>query len=400
MPDNESQAILLRPRDGFFVKDGRGWYTAGAGRAYGYAWPPPPTVRGALTAACGRLQEQAGPLTKDAWKALLAQVQLHTVMACRRPLGEPLGAAHRLWPAPADSLYLAADPPPEAGNAVTRLDPQPDEVVATIGCSPDDDAREALWRPRLTAAGKPRPAPRWWTDAYFGRWLLAEPVAQCARDEWPDPDGSRLDVHLAIDRATGTARQGFLFSHNVVETLARRQQTTYEYGLACRLTAPGADRLPGQVLTLGGKSRLVPVESAPSGWDDPPPELLKALTGVTRLRLLVVTPARFGRGWLPDGLERDELRYRGTLDLPDFPLATLRAACVGRPLHLAGWDIQARQAKRTRRLVAPGAVYFLELDKPLNRAQAAGLWLAQLGSDRDEGLGTVVPGVWPALQGA
>jgi hypothetical protein len=48
--------LALVPRDGFFVKDSRGWSTSA--RTHVLDWPWPTTVRGALTTVSGKIAER------------------------------------------------------------------------------------------------------------------------------------------------------------------------------------------------------------------------------------------------------------------------------------------------------------------------------------------------------
>lgn len=381
--------LLLQPRDGFFIKDGKGWYTAGAGRAYGHRWPPPPTLRGALTGAVGRLKEASSPLSDRDWRDLDGEVRLGCTVAWRMPVGcLSVSAEHRLWPAPADALWQEGDPPPKA----TRLCPR-ECLVPTLGCESAEVCGEKLWWPVVTEPGKPRSGPRWWTEADFVSWLRGETVSWKCHKDWPDPE-TRVETHVAINHETLTAADGMLFAHDLTETVAYQNGQAFTYGIACRADLP-RDDIVGQWLTLGGRSRLVATGPAPADWDAIPNGLAEALAGKKRLRLVVVTPASFKRGWLPKGFDVDPVSgktYRGTVG--DVP-ATLRAAFVGRPYHLSGWSMRPPGPKPTDRLVPPGSVYFLELDQPLTEAQAEGLWLTSLGERTNEGLGVVVPGMWP-----
>ena len=161
------------------------------------------------------------------------------------------------------------------------------------------------------------------------------------------------------------------------------------------------DRLALRLGRLGADGRLVGIESLPEALLAPPARLLETFArGSTGLRLVVVTPASFAEGWLPDGLERRGEEIRGRLPGVEGELV-LRAALVPRPLHVSGWDMVAGAAKPVSRLVAPGAVYFLERADGgrFGEAEARALWLAAVGSRTEEGYGRVVPGTWNTDQG-
>ena len=76
----------------------------------------------------------------------------------------------------------------------------------------------------------------------------------------------------------------------------------------------------------------------------------------------------------------------------------LRSACVGRPVHVSGWDMAKGQPKPTRRLAPSGSVYFFEKvdGAAFTAADADTLWLMPIGEAAVEGeaTGAVVPGVW------
>ena len=145
-----------------------------------------------------------------------------------------------------------------------------------------------------------------------------------------------------------------------------------------------------------------------------PEKLLDAFEGGSKgLRLVVVTPAKFQKGWLPSGFVADGGKFLGQLRGIPSSDVELRAAFVPRALHVSGWNLvggghsrgkpsEGGAPKETSRLVPPGAVFFFErVDGRLfDRDDAHKLWLAALGGRTDEGFGRVVPGIWdPKEQG-
>ena len=105
----------------------------------------------------------------------------------------------------------------------------------------------------------------------------------------------------------------------------------------------------------------------------------------------MLTPAMFERGALP-GTEGPLLRSRAELRI------SLVGACVPRPVTLSGWDFATARPKRTRRAVAAGAVYWLDLEGPPG-ARAAWLeeaWMKNVSDgeqDRRDGFGLCAVGV-------
>jgi CRISPR-associated protein Cmr3 len=380
--------LALIPRDGLFCKDGRGWFTSASGRGHALDWPFPSTLLGALRTACGRAIEagRGRPLSAEEWLEHGACVALGATLALRRSLGASFSKADRLWPVPADALFL------EGQCQVTRLDPKP-PLVATLGRN-DDDAREGLWRPIVDDPAKPRTPPRWWRDAEFSAWLAGQPVAA-------DPDGEqqrprmhrRLQAHVGIAAETQTAEEGILFAHDVFETLDGDRS---EWGIACAFDRPGDVPPPVSPVTLGSDRRPAHVETlAPEVFAAPQALIDTFKDGRARLRLVAVTPLVFKNGWLPDGLTATNAGYQGRLDAIGAEVM-LRAAFVPRPQHVSGWDMARNQNKPVTRLVPSGAVYFFECcgGRAFTAEDATKIWLSAIGDRVSEGYGRVVLGVW------
>ncbi|MBX6351585.1 MAG: hypothetical protein IRZ11_08790, partial [Clostridia bacterium] len=204
----------------------------------------------------------------------------------------------------------------------------------------------------------------------------------------------RFQVHVRIDPGTQTAEEHFLYAHDQVETLARAPGVVYEWALAVEVEAPGE---PPARIRLGSDGRLAAVEPVERDLYRPPDELLRAFDEVKPrgLRLVAVTPLVFSGGWLPDGLAEEGGRFAGEI-LPGAGPFILRAAVVGRPLPVSGWDMAAGGPKMTIRAVPQGSVYFFERadGRPFGRQDAERFWLAALGSRTADGFGRVVPGIW------
>lgn len=379
--------LALVPRDGFFCKDGRGWHTSASGRGHGLDWPWPSTVLGALRSAWGRGEEaRTGTFfAAEDWRQRTQAIRLGRTLTLRRAHARPWRFEDTVWPVPADALWL------EGHNHVYRLDPGPPDVP-TLGRD-DDDAREALWRPRLAAAGKPLASPRWWSSEDFTAWLAGRSVV--IRDRRGQPTlARRVQVRVGIRPEERTANEGVLFSHDVVETL----EPNAEWAIGAEITLPDGP-LPGMA-TLGSDARLARAESLPPALFDAPAGLIEAFRSPSKgLRVVAVTPLSFSRGWLPDDFEEKNGTFCGRLHGLDHDVV-LRAAFVPRPIHVSGWDMAAGAPKPTSRMVAPGAVYFFERTdgEPFNEADARSLWLGSLGTRTDEGFGRVVTGVWRSVR--
>jgi CRISPR-associated protein Cmr3 len=382
--------LALVPRDGFFVKDGRGWHTSASGRGHSLDWPFPPTILGALRTALGRQLEAPGERFEGpAFRRATEGVSLGTVLPLRRE-GVHAGwaPAHRMWPVPADALYT------RERDTVEALAPEPPRAP-TLGRD-GDDAREALWTPRASVDVKPEQPPRWWTEADLVAWLAGKAVRRHRGTEKGALDlPRRTDVRLSIEPGTQTARDGMLFAPDTIEPMSADRGRRWEWAIGIEATLPAATPVDGVPWTLGGDRRIARPERVRGLFEPPAP-----ISGSEGLRLVAVTPLLFEKGWLPDGFAVRDGAYAGRLAGLDGELR-LRAALVPHPVHISGWDMAAGQPKPTLRLVPPGAVYFFEKASGavFSAAELRGLWLTAIGARTNEGLGRVVAGRWDARRG-
>ncbi len=157
------------------------------------------------------------------------------------------------------------------------------------------------------------------------------------------------EYRVGIERNTRshTAEEGQLYS---VE-FARLEENA---GFAVELDKlNGMDRVfinsKFPLLRLGGEARSARYST--TDWSKPTP--MPAANG--RFKLVFLTPAVFGSGWIPDGI--DPTTLGGAICKCE---AKLVAAAVGRPIGIGGWDILKNDSKPTRRAVPAGSVYFFE----------------------------------------
>ncbi len=387
-------SLALVPRDGFFFKDGRGWYTSDTNRAGALAWPFPSTLRGTLTTACGYFEQDARGtrLDRKGWQILKNQVLVAAVLPLRRERLQPgWTRVNRVWPVPRDALHRP--------DGVTRLEPRPRaSKIGSLGVLDGEEgpAIESLWhvQPAETSSvpGKPLLPPAWWSDDLFRRWLCGA----SGLDEVPEALSMtrRTDIKVVFQPGALVARDGGLYAYEVLETLTR----THEWALGVRTTLPENCRgVLSRPLVMGGKRRIAHLEETPAGlWAFP--EALGEAFGADcpGIRILLITPGHFAGDWCLPGFAPRAGRFLGTLPGVEGTLI-LRAAIVPGSVTVSGWDWARNRPKRARRLVPPGSVYFLHKQdgRFFTRQEAESLWLAPLGQDTDDGFGRVVAGVWP-----
>lgn len=407
--------VALRMRDGFFAKDGRGWYTSATSRAFGRDWLPSITVRGLLRATYGRTLEDAGDaaMTPAQWVERTRDVRLLAQIPMRTPLGAAPELAHRQWTHPADALLRSPDEDEAASTVherVEHLDPLPPPKAAGLFTSDETRDADALWRPRFTAPAKPLRPHRWWRETEFAAWLKGEYDVRLPRAHRVGfaPE-TRDETHVGIDGVTLASRDGILYSQTILETLCRDGA---EWLYALKLTLPENAALTGPA-TIGGDRRLGAFERLEADLFRPSEGLEEAFDRKRPhgVRLVAVSPLHFRNGSLPDGFAADDRGVlRGRLAYQDLagqrdesPELVLRAAYVDRPEHLSGWNMELRAPRPTRRLCPAGSVYFFERADggAFDGALARRLWLAAVGMSGDndgDGLGLVVPGVWTPMK--
>lgn len=380
---NFTSRLALVPRDGLFCKDGRNWHTSASGRGHALDWPWPSTLLGSMRTAWGRATEtkENRLFVKRDWETTKTSIHLGRTLALHRSGQNPLRRMDRMWPVPADALWL------EGESDVVRLLPEAPRLQ-TLGTT-DSKGIEGLWVPHVTNPAKPLSPPRWWREMELEAWLAGKSVKVVPRDKALAPK-RRLDVHVKIQAETQTADEGILFSHDVLETLDREGE--WAIGVEVELPSAAATKMA----TLGADNRLARIEEIGTELFEPPSSLPRAFNSrVYGLRLMLVTPAVFERGWLPDRFVETEDGFRGTLPGLTCELI-LKAAIVARPVCVSGWDMAAGKAKRTKRACPPGSVYFfIRADgKPFEETDAQSLWLTSFGAQTDEGFGRAVPGTW------
>jgi CRISPR-associated protein Cmr3 len=237
---------------------------------------------------------------------------------------------------------------------------------------------------------KPESPPRFWYRQAFFAWLLEQPFDWCEAGHHGPAVDTRLHVRIRPD--LGTADEGFLFLTSGLEFARPGRADCGGPGRllsACRRLGLWVDvaddvDLVG-VRPLGGERRLAAWEPGPPA-PEPPEGLLERLLVAHRARVVLVTPAAFRRGYLPD--ERS---------LAGAPVVAV--ACA-RPLVVSGWDLERRRPKPTRRLVPAGSVYFVEFPRDWGDREVAAwlrrLWFQNVSDDeqdRLDGYGLATVGV-------
>ncbi|HAN99542.1 MAG TPA: hypothetical protein DCQ98_19905 [Planctomycetaceae bacterium] len=263
---------------------------------------------------------------------------------------------------------------------------------------------------------KPGPAPAWWPADAYAAWLMGDRLAPFDRRFLCAPEIEER-THVALDRNSGAAGDGDLFSTEALALAGLKRFRSSDGGDAeatvtpryrVRVRAEGwchdhASQLAG-FHTTGGERRLVHYRAVTdeAGWQCPT-SIATALSGARAIRMDLVTPAIFGRGWLPNWLDDSGIGAPPALDLQ----LKLIGAAVGRWRAISGWSLNAATdpngrlgPKPIRRMVPAGSVYFFEVLAG-DPAALASRWLESVSDDdqeRRDGFGLAAWGTWNRLQ--
>ena len=267
----------------------------------------------------------------------------------------------------------------------------------------DSLGETALLPLRFEGAGvsgkPPENIPAFWTWTELQSWLIApedRTVDLSSLGVCNLPVESR--THLALQSGERVGLDGMLFQTAGLRFLHKGANTLTPRRFALSLWCQGATvagrvlELRNQLAPLGGERRLARWSQASAGWPDMPEGLREAIVKNRRARLILLTPAMFKKGPLPD--------WNGApWPLRNNVKVTVRAAAVPRPEVVSGWDLEKGMPKPTRRLSPAGSVYFVELkgDSEDLRRWCDETWLTCVSDDaqdRRDGFGLAVLGTW------
>ena len=193
--------------------------------------------------------------------------------------------------------------------------------------------------------------------------------------------------HVSIDPATGTSKDGMLFSTTGLDFVrgnVKKGQPLHQSHAVIDVEVPGDKGLPSLperfIAPLGGERRLAEFrkDDGDKGlWPCPPS--MEFHRG-DKVRLVLASPAIFTHGWLPGWIDKPSLE--GTVPGTEARFKLI-SAVTGRWQPISGWSYEKGKnagPKPTQRMVPAGSVYFMEL---LSEAfNPASLWLSSVCDDQ------------------
>jgi len=371
--------LAIVPRDPLLARDGKPFSSAIPGsRARSLPFATPQMVAGTVRTVYGFTRGLS-------FRQNELQEVLQVAIKGPLPLIRNGDEWEFLFPAPSDGLPVRGS----KGGSIRMVPLVPRKPSQTERVNRGED-----WQPLFPMEDdltpeKPPAAPSWWPSHMFRSWLLGEKVQwEEASAQFPAP-AEDTRVHVMIDPETRTAKEGMLFSTQSLEFVWKGKGASLsqarELALWVGVVTPHAVSLEG-VHPIGGERRLALWQKGPEPWDMSD-ELLQMIRKSRGARVILLTPSYFQGGFAP----KDQKLYG----------ASIRAAAIGRPLVVSGWDMAKGQPKPSRRLVPAGSVYFVEFpeDWGFDRKErwAKDIWwqcIADGDEHRRNGEGLAVVGVW------
>ncbi|GAB4559059.1 MAG: type III-B CRISPR module-associated protein Cmr3 [Anaerolineae bacterium] len=388
MGANSLQTWLITPHDPLVFRDGKPFTAIPGSRARSMPFPSPATLAGAVRTRSAALDNGGRFPTGD--QNVINRILGFQVIG---PLLFDVRRQELLVPAPRDALFVQLEQPDEARARLMPLRPwqESQEVLTNL------PAGLRLVGPISSATGKEHSkAPQFWRWERIEAWLRAPEIVESANlHEW---GLQRLPMdtrtHVSIERGTGTAREGALFQTSGLTLLqvpqrgrlpALSESTEFAFVVQtdAQPFAPGLD-------TLGGERRVVWWQACDRSIPSCPEEIRRAILEIRRGRLILVTPAWFEKGYMPEWL----------LQHPTGVKLKIVGAAVGRPTYASGWDYAKKAPKPARRLAPAGSVYFFEITQGSETAIERfidSVWMKPISDgeqERRDGFGVALLGTW------
>ncbi|WP_310551500.1 type III-B CRISPR module-associated protein Cmr3 [Paenibacillus glufosinatiresistens] len=422
--------LRIEPLDPLMPRDGRPFDATPGVSARSMDGVSPGMLSGSLRTW---LYKRLGSLPEGTTSDILKRVRI------AGPLLEWKG--HIYYPMPADRIFYEQKGCPRT----ERLRPEPlRHGEGYFGMKVEGSRRMELEPPIVNFHGKPY----FDSPAYVREdWMFRELLNDLSDEEWEhelqrwrnwlrgeakEQAGKKHDeaapinspflqpfvkeqrIHNAIEGSTGNTLEGALFS---TEALRYRQGVSLVVSLDMEdyefpITFKGLH-------SMGGKRRLSSFQELDwpneqlSPWQCPD-QLAERLRGAVTgslLRMTLVTPAYFLKGWRPRWIDADSITnqnlfanwYPDDMKLPNLRLR-LRWACVNRAQPISGWSYsrtaEEGREKPVRRMVPAGSVYIFEILEG-NAGILAEHWLASVSDtrrrkgplDREDGFGLAMWGI-------
>lgn len=377
---------LIEPLAPLVFRSGKPF--AAASGADGSNFPLPSSISGLLRTITADQQKLA---FNDALKQ----------QACKGPLlvkYESTEKATILVPKPADALYFKAK---DGTEKLVRLSPKAFDAGTDGECGSDlpNGLLPVQMQMEESLKGKPASGVQFWALADLLKWQTGATISiDSLEKNGLKSLASEQRTHVALDDTSLASDDGRLFQTSGLALQAAKHNTAWDnQKLGFWMQTDKA--LKQDLVTLGGEKRLSRLETLSSLPTDlaTNKQLSEQIRQAKGLRLTLLTPAIFAKGYLPQWINND---LEGIPPFcPDLRLK-LKAVAIERWLPVSGWDLAQWKPKAMRKAVAAGAVYWFEVigDIPNNLHEK--LWLTAIADDQQDqrdGFGMILPAAWQII---
>jgi CRISPR-associated protein Cmr3 len=382
---------LITPREPLIFRNGKPFTAAPGSRSETLPLPFPSTLAGAVRTRSGTDQEK-GLFDYNMIESLLDKTILGPIVV---ELNQDDNTVNYFFPAPADAIFFKTDNPEEAD----RYDLKP----LKLENAQVDLAEYSICGPARIIKEKPHSnAPSFWQLDQFMDWCQTPLERELVKISEVGISGLTQETrtHVGINASTQVAEEGALFQTSGLEfqNLPRKDIDPYLLSLTKRLALlvlTDADFQEG-IGHLGGERRIVnwhKKDTLKLPFESCPEDLRDRITSDGYCRLILITPACFTQGHLPEWLCK---KYE----------VSIKAVINKRYQGVSGWDYKKRLPKPSKRLTPAGSVYFLKLpESPEKRKNFIDdVWMHTISDDhedpahpsqyRNDGFGLALLGIW------
>ena len=382
------RTVLITPIDAWFFRDGRPYNVGEADQTDVSSLFPPfaPTIVGALRAALAADQGWGG---RGYWAESLHPILGNGLddlgqLQFRGPF--LMRADQWLLPVPLHLLGIERD-----GGAEGQPTWSPSAFLTPNLTGPVLESDLGPVRFPILVKSKDRrgpfqePAGMWITEAGYNRIL---------RGEMPDAETvipsaalwkTEPRVGLARNHETRGAEEGELYSPEYVRL---------EHGVALAVGVEGipeAWMLP-DLIAFGGESRMAQCENRPAALPlrQPPDDLIRQSS---RFTISLLSPL-----CLPMHASGCLVQPKPGHSFPGLAASTIVSACVGKPIHIGGWNSLTHEPVRLSPCLPAGSTWFCEAG-PTALDSILDLHGQHVGERTQYGFGQIALGAWPQETG-
>jgi CRISPR-associated protein Cmr3 len=369
--------IFIEPNDVLMFRDGKPFAGGDDHFARGSFPPPPSTIYGALRShilslKSGEFQtfkNDTAKISKDIIGEIGSPKELGTLKITYFGVAEGNGAQVRQYfPMPRD---IARQKGKDEGKLYIL---KPEGSIQNNVITDMPAGLEHLW---IAAEEAIESASGFLLEDEMARYLMGEAPREVVDSKKIYQIEERTGIRK--NRSTRSVETGGLYS---VEYFRM------DKGFGFALDIDGTKLMPESgIMRFGGDHRSV--RYCKYLWNDIDNKPIKdKISKDKHFKLVLLTPAVFEQGWLPDGIDRNTLE--GAINGVRIKMTT---ACVGKPIGIGGFDMVKEMPKAMNKAVPAGSVYYYELLDADTEKLFSNLWLKSISVKKhQEGFGITLIG--------